>query len=46
MARNRVTGVDRETTQPAEAYAAFPPAKRCSYVAGWVPQLSRPTHAK
>ena len=39
VALNRGTGVDQQTTRSAEAYAPFPPAKRCSYRAGWLPQF-------
>jgi uncharacterized cupin superfamily protein len=39
VALNRSAGVDQQTTRSAEAYAASPPAKRCSYHAGWLPQL-------
>jgi uncharacterized cupin superfamily protein len=39
MALNRGAGVDRQTTKSAEAYARFPPAKRCSFRVGWLPQF-------
>jgi uncharacterized cupin superfamily protein len=39
VALSRGAGVDRQTTNPAEAYAPFPPAKRCAYRAGWLPRL-------
>jgi uncharacterized cupin superfamily protein len=35
----REAGVEEETTKPAEAYARFPRARRCTYRAGWLPQL-------
>ena len=31
-------GVERETTKPEEAYAAFPRRTRCAYRAGWLPE--------
>jgi uncharacterized cupin superfamily protein len=49
--RNRVTyavepvaiehgaGVERESTSPAEVYAAFHPWPRCRYEEGWLPDL-------
>ena len=39
MALDRGAGVDRQTTKSAEAYARFPPAKRCSFRVGWLPQF-------
>jgi uncharacterized cupin superfamily protein len=38
-AERRGAGVDRETTKPVEAYARFPPAKRCTYRPGWLAEL-------
>jgi len=31
-------GVERETTKPQEAYAAFPAFARCRYRPGWLPE--------
>ena len=31
-------GVERETTKPQEAYAAFPAFTRCRYRPGWLPE--------
>jgi uncharacterized cupin superfamily protein len=32
-------GVERETTEPREAYAPFAPWTRCTYREGWLPGL-------
>jgi uncharacterized cupin superfamily protein len=39
VALDRGAGVEEDTTSPSEAYARFPPPKRCPYRAGWLPQL-------
>lgn len=39
-ARKRGASVRHETTQPTEAYAALPRAKRCAYRDGWLPERS------
>jgi uncharacterized cupin superfamily protein len=39
VALDRGTGVDRQTTKSAEAYAPFPRAKRRLYHAGWLPRF-------
>ena len=36
-ARRHDAGVERETTNPAEAYARFPGSSRVSYGEGWLP---------
>jgi uncharacterized cupin superfamily protein len=41
VALTRGAGVNEQTTESTEAYAPFPPAKRCPYRAGWLPQFSR-----
>ena len=35
----RGAGVEVETSQPAEAYARFPPPTRAAYRSGWLPDL-------
>ena len=39
VALNRWAAVKEQTTKSAEGYARFPPAKRCRYRAGWLPQF-------
>jgi uncharacterized cupin superfamily protein len=39
VAFDRGAGVGEQTTKSAEAYASFPPAKRCSYRGGWLPHF-------
>lgn len=39
VAFNRGAGVKEQTTKSAEAYAPFPPAQRCQYRVGWLPQF-------
>jgi uncharacterized cupin superfamily protein len=39
VALGRDAAVSHGTTSSAEAYAGFPPPKRCRYQAGWLPNL-------
>ncbi|HSC49238.1 MAG TPA: cupin domain-containing protein [Gaiellaceae bacterium] len=38
LARAHGAGVERETTEPGEAYRRFPPFRRCRYREGWLPE--------
>jgi uncharacterized cupin superfamily protein len=38
LAQKHGVGVERETTKPQEAYAAFPPFARCRYRPDWLPE--------
>ena len=38
LALEHGVGVERETTKPQEAYAAFPAFTRCRYRPGWLPE--------
>jgi uncharacterized cupin superfamily protein len=38
LAQQHGVGVERETTEPEEAYAAFPAFTRCRYRRGWLPE--------
>ena len=38
LALERGVGVERETTKPEEAYAAFPRRTRSAYRPGWLPE--------
>jgi uncharacterized cupin superfamily protein len=38
LALRHGVGVERETTKPQEAYAAFPRFTRCGYRRGWLPE--------
>src|SRR3954447_15549928 len=39
VAFNHGAGVKEQTTKSAEAYAPFPPAKRCPYRSDWLPDF-------
>jgi uncharacterized cupin superfamily protein len=39
VAVSRGAGVNVQTTKSAQAYARFPPSKRCPYRAGWLPEF-------
>ncbi|HEX9599054.1 MAG TPA: cupin domain-containing protein [Gaiellaceae bacterium] len=41
-ALKHAAGVERETTKPSEAYAAFPKSSRIAYRDGWLPDLVAP----
>jgi uncharacterized cupin superfamily protein len=38
LALEHRVGVERETTKPEDAYAAFPRRTRCAYRPGWLPE--------